>query len=113
MDKPLFKLIALKDAREFLDALPDKVREKILYNIRKVRFGVQDKELFKKLDDDIWEFRTSCQGMAYRLFAFWDNDGETLVIATHGLLKKSQKTPQRDKDKAKAIRKEWFNNKNK
>lgn len=27
MDKPLFKLIALKDAREFLDALPDKVRE--------------------------------------------------------------------------------------
>ena len=94
MDKPLFKLIALKDAREFLDALPDKVREKILYNIRKVRFGVQDKELFKKLDDDIWEFRTSCQGMVYRLFAFWDNDGETLVIATHGLIKKSQKTPQ-------------------
>ena len=113
MDKPLFKLIALKDAREFLDALPDKVREKILYNIRKVRFGVQDKELFKKLDDDIWEFRTSCQGMAYRLFAFWDNDGETLVIATHGLIKKSQKTPQRDKDKPKAIRKEWFNYKNK
>lgn len=112
MDKPLFKLIALKEAREFLDIIPDKAREKVLYNIRKIRFGVQDKDLFKKLDDDIWEFRTSWQGMAYRLFAFWDTDGETLVIATHGLVKKTQKTPQRDKDKAKKIRKEWFNNKN-
>lgn len=113
MDKPLFRLIALKEASEFIAALPDKAREKVLYNIRKVRFGVQDKELFKKLDGDIWEFRTSWQGMAYRLFAFWDNDGETLVIATHGIAKKTQKTPQRDKDKAKAIRKEWFDNKDK
>lgn len=113
MDKPLFKLITLKEAREFLDALPDKAREKVLYNIRKVRFGVQDKDLFKKLDGEIWEFRTSWYGMEYRLFAFWDNDGETLVIATHGFIKKTQTTPQREKDKAKAIRKEWFNNKNK
>ena len=113
MDKPLFRLIGLKEASEFIDGLPDKAREKVLYNIRKVRFGVQDKELFKKLDGQIWEFRTSWQGMAYRLFAFWDNDGETLVIATHGIAKKSQKTPQRDKDKAKAIRKEWFDNKDK
>lgn len=51
--------------------------------------------------------------MAYRLFAFWDNDGETLVIATHGIAKKKQKTPQKEKDKAIALRKEWFDNKNK
>ncbi len=80
--------------------------------MRKVRFGVKDKDLFKKLDGEIWEFRTSWEVMTYRLFAFWDNDGETLVIATHGLVKKTQKTPQCEKDKAKAIRKEWFNNKN-
>ena len=30
MDKPLFNLITLKEAREFLDALPDKVREKMV-----------------------------------------------------------------------------------
>ena len=77
-----------------------------------MRYGVQDKDLFKKLDEDIWEFRTLWQGIAYRFFAFWDTDGETLVIATHGIIKKSQKTPQREKDKAKAIRKEWFNSKN-
>ena len=113
MDKPLFNLITLKEAREFLDALPDKVREKILYNIRKVRFGVRDKDLFKKLDGEIWEFRTSWQGMAYRLFAFWDNDGQTLVIATHGIVKKAQKTPRKEKEKAEAIRKKWFDNKKK
>ena len=114
MDKPLFKLVTLQEAEDFINSLAPAVVRKMFYNIDKVVGGVKDQELFKKLGDtDIWEFRTSCQGMAYRLFAFWDNDGETLVIATHGLIKKSQKTPQRDKDKAKAIRKEWFNNKNK
>ena len=113
MDKPIFKLITLIEADEFLASLPDKAREKVLYNIRKVRFGVKDPELFCKLDTDIWEFRTAYQGMAYRLFAFWDNDGETLVIATHGIAKKKQKTPQKEKDKAIALRKEWFDNKNK
>ena len=49
--------------------------------------------------------------MAYRLFAFWDKDEETLVIATHGLVKKTQKTPQREIEKALSIRKEYFNNK--
>lgn len=49
MEQPLFKLIALKDAIDFLDSLPDKAREKILYNIRKVRYGVKEAELFKKL----------------------------------------------------------------
>lgn len=112
MDKPIFNLITLKEAKDFLTSLPDNVREKMLYNIRKVRFGVKDDNLFKKLgDSDIWEFRTSLQGMAYRLFAFWDKEGETLVIATHGIIKKTQKTPKREIDKAIAIRKEWFNNK--
>ncbi len=114
MDKPLFKLITLKEAEEFITTLPEKVQDKVLYNIRKVRFGVKDINLFKKLENtNIWEFRTSFQGMAYRLFAFWDKDGETLVIATHGIVKKSQKTPKGEIDKAENIRKEWFNNKNK
>lgn len=72
MDKPLFKLVTLKEAKDFLLDLPEKAQEKVLYNIRKVRFGVKDKDLFKKLGDtDIWEFRTLWQGKAYRLFAFW------------------------------------------
>ncbi len=112
MDKPLFKLIALTEAQEFITTLPPSAQEKILYNIRKVRYGVKDKELFKKLGDTgIWEFRTVLKGMAYRLFAFWDKDEETLVIATHGIIKKSQKTPLKEIEKAQRIRKEWLNNK--
>lgn len=36
---------------------------------------------------------------------------ETLVIATHGFIKKTQKTPQKEIDKAIAIRNIYFENK--
>ncbi|MCM1355006.1 MAG: type II toxin-antitoxin system RelE/ParE family toxin [Staphylococcus sp.] len=112
MDKQIFRLIMLPEAIEFLDSLPDNVREKIFYNIRKVRGGVKDIRLFKKLGDtSIWEFRTEWMGIAYRLLAFWDKDGETLVVATHGFKKKQQKTPQNEIEHAKAIMKEYFTEK--
>lgn len=112
MNYKLFRLITLKEANTFIDSLPDKAREKIFYNIRKVQAGVKDKDLFKKLgNSEIWEFRTVWQNISYRLFAFWDKDEETLVIATHGLIKKTQKTQLSDIEKAEKIRKEWFNNK--
>lgn len=60
---------------------------------------------------DIWEFRTLYAGTAYRLFAFWDTDGETLVVATHGITKKTQKTPRKEIEKAEAIRRAYFNDK--
>lgn len=47
------------------------------------------------------------------MFAFWDTEQETLVIATHGIVKKSQKTPKKDIKKAEMIRKEYFENKKK
>lgn len=114
MEKQIFRLITLPEADEFIAELPDKAREKMFFNIRKVKGGIKDPELFKKIDDaGIWEFRTSWQGMAYRLLAFWDKDGETLVVATHGFSKKAPKTPKSEKDHAIAIMKEYFNDKNK
>lgn len=66
----------------------------------------------KKLDDsEIWEFLTLYNGNCYRLFSFWDKETETFVIATHGIVKKSQKTPANEIEKAEAIRKEYFKNK--
>lgn len=113
MDTPLFNLIALPEANDFIKSLPPKAQDKILYNIRKVRYGVMDPTLFKKLGkSEIWEFRTLWQGMAYRLFAFWDGYTDSLVIATHGIVKKSQKTPKGEIEKAERIRQDWFNNKN-
>ena len=113
MNKPLFNLVTLKEAEDFINRLAPDVIRKMFYNIDKVAGGVKDPELFKKLGDtEIWEFRTLWQGVAYRLFAFWDTDGETLVIATHGLVKKTQKTPKNEIKKALAIRKEYFKDKN-
>lgn len=113
--KQNFDIDLLPEAIEFLDNLDDKVREKIYYNIKKAQF-VNDNSLFKKLNDFIWEFRTIYQNKAYRLFSFWDKTEkgqERLVIATHGILKKTQKTPQKEIDKAEEIRKQYFKNKQK
>jgi len=52
-----FKVQFLEDAKDFLDNLADKPREKIIFNIRKAQI-TQYNELFKKLNDEIWEFRT-------------------------------------------------------
>lgn len=107
--KPNFEIELLPEAIEFLEYLDDKTREKIYYNIKKAQF-VYDNELFKKLNDFIWEFRTLYNNKAYRLFAFWDKlDGkDTLVVATHGILKKTQKTPPKEIKKAEEIRNQYL-----
>ena len=89
---PNFDIELLPEAIEFLENLDDKSREKIYYNIKKAQF-VNDNELFKKLNDFIWEFRTLYNSKAYRLFSFWDTtaDQETRVIVTHGIQKKLKK----------------------
>lgn len=111
---PNFDIELLPEAIEFLELLDDKTREKIYFNIKKAQFVI-DNDLFKKLNAFIWEFRTLYNGKAYRLFAFWDktNEIETLVIATHGILKKSQKTPPKEINKAEEIRKQYLENKTK
>jgi phage-related protein len=108
--KPNFEVEFLQEAVDFLEQLDDKTREKIYYNIRKAQV-VNDKELFKKLNDFIWEFRTLYNGKAYRFFSFWDKTDigkQTLVIAIHGILKKTQKTAVKEIKKAEEIRKQYF-----
>ena len=70
-----------------------------------------DPEIFKKLNDNIWEFRTRFKGMAYRLFAFWDKDIRAMVVATHGLIKKTQKTPAGEIKRAEEIMKTYYEQK--
>ena len=110
--KARFKVIMSSEADAFLDTLRQDIKDKIVDNVDKVANGYMDKDLFKKLDGtDIWEFRTLYKGIQYRLLAFWDTDAETLVIATHGFVKKTQKTPSKEINKAEAIRKLYFNSK--
>ncbi|MGO1729394.1 MAG: type II toxin-antitoxin system RelE/ParE family toxin [Flavobacteriaceae bacterium] len=92
-----FKVEFLKEVFEFLDGIDEKARQKILFNIDKAKVK-RDNTLFKKLTSDIWEFRTLYNKKQYRLFAFWDktNNKVTFVIATHGIVKKTQKTPKKE-----------------
>ncbi len=107
-----FQVQFLEEAVDFLDNLEEKAREKIYYNIKKAQV-TNDRELFKKLNNEIWEFRTLFNKTHYRLFAFWDKVGnsETVVISTHGLIKKTDKTPVADLEKAERLRKLYFEQK--
>ena len=65
--------------------------------------------------DEIGEFRTLYQGFHYRLLAFWDKSDSqhTLVIATHGFIKKRSKVPINEIQKAIQLMKKYFEDKEK
>ena len=99
----------MEEARKFLSELDEKSRVKIIYNIDLAR-NRNDNELFKKLKGEIWEFRTLYNKTYYRLFAFWDKTmkAQTLVISTHGIIKKTGKTPESEIEIAEKLRQQYF-----
>jgi hypothetical protein len=59
----------LEEADEFISQLDSKAIKKIFYNIDLAE-QTNDPKLFKKLQNDIWEFRTKFAGLQIRLLAF-------------------------------------------
>ena len=110
----LFDIVFLDEALAFLRKLDQKHYEKIIYNLRKAQ-KQHDPELFKKLNEDISEFRTLYQGSQYRLLAFWDktDSKKTLVVSTHGFIKKRSKVPENEIQKAKQLKILYFKEKGK
>ena len=112
MSSSSFKLVLTEEADSFIKSLPRAAAKKIDTNIKRVQQGERNAELFKKLEGtESWEFRTLFNTATYRLFAFWDTEEDTLVIATHGIVKKTQKTPAKEIAKAERIRQEYFKSK--
>jgi len=107
-----FETIILEEADNFILTLDDKIRKKVFYNIR-VAERTNSPELFKKLNSEIWEFRTLYAEKNIRVLAFWDKTDKTntLVIATSGFIKKTNKTPLNEIEKAKRIRIRYFEEK--
>jgi phage-related protein len=107
-----FETRFLEEADKFISQLDLKTAKKVFYNIDLAE-QTNDPKLFKKLKKDIWEFRTQYLGLQIRLLAFWDKtDGkETLVFATHGFIKKVDKVPANEIDRAVKIREKYFDNK--
>ena len=81
-----FDVVFLEDALVFLKSLDIKESEKILYSIRRANF---------------------------RFLAFWDKDSkiDTVVITTHGFVKKSNKVPIFQIHKAIKLKLQYFNDK--
>ena len=108
-----FQIVYLKEAMEFIRTLPLSAQKKIFYNADKISRGFVSSELFKKLEgnSDLWEFRTLYDGMQYRLLAFWDEQEQRMVVATHGFVKKTWKVPAKEIQKAEQLRKKYYESK--
>ena len=107
-----FQTRFLEEADKFIANLDIKAARKVFYNIDLAEQS-NDPKLFKKLQKDIWEFRTKFGGQQIRLLAFWDkeNERETLVFATHGFIKKVDKVPANEIERAINIKKKYFESK--
>ena len=63
---------------------------------------------FKKLTgtEDIWECRIQFASNAYRIFCFFEEN--SVVVLTHGIVKKTQKTPRQEIERAEAHRRNYL-----
>jgi phage-related protein len=95
--------------QEFLDSLSSKTAQKVAWVLSLVEdLDVVPSTYFKKLvsTEGIWECRIQLGSNAYRIFCFFD--GNSVVVLTHGLIKKTQKTPQREIERAETYRKDYL-----
>ena len=95
--------------REFLNSLPGKAAQKIVWMLNILEeFDRLPATYFKKLKDseEIWECRIQLAPNIYRIFCFFDK--ESSVVLTHGIIKKNQKTPKNEIEKAENYRREYL-----
>jgi len=109
-----FEIRFMEEANDFIAKLDSKTIKKIFYSIDLAE-QTNDPKLFKKLHKDIWELRTKFSGLQIRLLAFWDktDNKQTLVIATHGFIKKVDKIPANEIERATRLRNKYFESKQK
>ena len=108
-----FNVRLLPEAISFLDQLSEKTRYKVVYNIWKSRV-LLDPALFKKVVNEIWEFRTHYANQSIRMLSFWDKSDKlmALVLVTHGFLKKTGKLPLSELNHAMNLRLKYLQNEN-
>ena len=111
--KPI-KVRFLKEAETYFLAQNEKIQKKFLVSFEKTEAGNKGTWFAKlKNTDGIYEFRQRDHQKFYRIFAFWDSEEkETLIVATHGIDKKSNKTPSKEIKKAEHLKKKYFETKN-
>ena len=97
---------------DFYNSQPKKVQDKLDWTIGLVRsLKVVPKIYFDHLTgtDGLWEIRTKVSSNIFRIFCCFDEGN--LVILLSGFQKKTQKTPKNEIEKAKRLKKEYFDGK--
>lgn len=95
--------------QEFIEGLPGKAAQKVTWTLTLLEeLEVLPSTYFKKLvnSDGIWEVRVSHGSNIYRIFCFFA--GNAVIILTHGLVKKTQKTPPNEIERAEAYKQEYM-----
>jgi len=96
-------------SREFINSLPGKAAQKVTWVLTLlVDLDVVPASYFKKLvnTEDIWECRVQFGSNAYRLFCFFVEN--SIVVLTHGISKKNQKTPKQEIERAEKYRRDYL-----
>ena len=106
-----FEVYLSPEAQAFYSKLGLKEQRKIDFVIDKIELNFFG-DWFKKLtgSDGIWELVIDFRGIFYRFFSFFDTEepNDPLIIVTHGIKKKTNKTPRKEIEKAEKIKSSYF-----
>ena len=92
---------------DFINSLSEKVVDKIEYALTLLESQDKvSKKFVKFLRDDVYELRAEYESNIYRVFFIFD-DGN-IVVLFNGFQKKSQKTPQKELEKAIKLKEEYY-----
>lgn len=100
--------------QDFLDSLPGRVAQKVTWVLSLLGdLDVVPSSYFKKLigTEEVWECRIQFGSNACRKFCFFVDN--SVVVLTHGFIKKSQKIPKSQIEKAETYRRDFLRRRSK
>lgn len=98
--------------QDFYDRQTTKVQKKILWTLRVIEDLERIPETYFKhveATDGLYEIRVQSGSDIFRIFCFFDKNN--LVIVGHGFQKKTQKTPDKELERAVKIKHEYYEEK--
>lgn len=105
------KIIAYKNYFiEFINSLSEVERKKVFYVIEMLK--TQDRinsKFVKHIVEGIYELRVEYSSNIFRIFFIFDK--EKIVVLFNGFMKKTQKTPANEIEKAIELKNEYYGNK--
>ena len=98
-------------AEEFIDSMDIKMQAKMLRTIALLQENGTDLRMpySEHLEEGVFELRAKVGSNISRVMYFFFDGGK--AILTHGFIKKTQKTPSSEIERAKRYRKEYFSRK--